>query len=539
MKDFNAVKASAITKKFFLEKERTDSFSSLKKFLTGDYPKAAFDALRDVSFEIKNGEAIALTGSNGSGKTTLLRILAGILRPTSGELRVDGRITPFLGLGAALYDKLTVEENIGICAALFEIKTESALFTEKILEETGLKRYRHARVSELSAGMRLRLPFMTGLRSGADIFIIDEILAVGDTVFRQKCVSELLRLKKEGKTIIFSTHESHFVSLLADKVITLDRGRISFNGPAALGTAVSGPMAKRDAGLAFSSVMAKYEALLRKLRESGTFILKKAEAVSDEDLELVHSKKWLKRLKDNDLTADEEKALVLPNSGKILPLAWQMAGGTLGASRNALDTGLGIFTGGGGHHALPESGEGFSPVNDIAVALKKLLKEGRIKRGAVIDLDAHQGNGTAFIFLDTPGISTYSMHMESGYPYLRARSSVDIGLKDGAGDAEYLLRMKSSLGTFLDMARPELAVYVAGADPYKDDALATLALTKDGLKERDAFVFSELCARKIPACVVFGGGYSPDPEDTAEINFHTILEAVPHFGSFNNLIHII
>ncbi|OGS13287.1 MAG: hypothetical protein A2285_03070 [Elusimicrobia bacterium RIFOXYA12_FULL_57_11] len=201
-------------------------------------------------------------------------------------------------------------------------------------------------------------------------------------------------------------------------------------------------------------------------------------------------------------------------------------GGTIRATELALETGLGLNCGGGAHHAFGGHGEGFCLLNDIAVAVKKLLKRGRLERALVIDLDAHQGNGTAAIFRGDRRVFTFSMHQGDIYPEKKEQSSLDVELRAGTGDARYLALLKKHLPAVITRARPGLAVYVAGADVYRGDMLGGLGLTMAGIVKRDAFVFNECFRRGLPLAVVLSGGYAAKSGDTIRIHANTLRAAL-------------
>ena len=218
----------------------------------------------------------------------------------------------------------------------------------------------------------------------------------------------------------------------------------------------------------------------------------------------------------------------LPLTQEIVHAYLLAAGGTLVAAREAVERrGFGIHIGGGFHHTFEDHAEGFCYVNDIAVAIRVLQKEGRIKRAAVVDCDVHQGNGTAHIFRDDPSVFTFSIHQENNFPP-KERSSLDIGLRDGATDKEYLEAMATVIPSRLDAFAPDLVVYVAGADPYEHDLLGGLAVTRDGLARRDEMVIAHCAKRSIPIASVLAGGYASNTNDTVEIHVTTcrkMLEA--------------
>jgi len=201
----------------------------------------------------------------------------------------------------------------------------------------------------------------------------------------------------------------------------------------------------------------------------------------------------------------------------------------LAAAGAALRDGAGVNCGGGSHHAFRGHGGGFCLLNDIAVAVKKLLKEKRVKRAMVIDLDAHQGNGTASILRGDRRVFTFSMHGSEIYPPEKEKSSLDIGLRPGTGDAAYLAALRSELHRAMDRFRPDFAVYVAGADIYRGDALGGLKLTMGGIKKRDAFVFGECRLRGIPVALTLSGGYAVKFSDTVRIHANTVKAAMSSF----------
>ncbi len=219
-----------------------------------------------------------------------------------------------------------------------------------------------------------------------------------------------------------------------------------------------------------------------------------------------------------------------------LPLTWEVvngyflhASGTVQACRLALENGVAMHIGGGFHHAFADQGEGFCYVNDVAVGIRKMLAEDRIKRAAVIDGDLHQGNGTARIFQDDDAVYTFSIHQERLYP-IKEDSNWDIGLADETGDDEYIEKWGAAVPKILDDHKPELVVLVAGADPYHDDQLGALRLTKRGLALRDRIVIEGCHKRGIPVVPVLAGGYALKTEDTVEIHVNTARECLRVLG---------
>lgn len=249
---------------------------------------------------------------------------------------------------------------------------------------------------------------------------------------------------------------------------------------------------------------------------------------SVDDIRLVHTKEYVDDLLNLRWTSRTVRS--------ELPLTWEIvqgfflhASGTILACQLALNDGMAMNIGGGFHHAFPEHGEGFCYINDIAVAIKKLQKEGKLERAAVIDCDLHQGNGTARIFQNEPRVYTFSIHQEHLYP-IKERSDWDIGLEDETGDEEYNRLMKEAVPRIISEHRPQLIVYVAGADPYFNDQLGTLKLTKRGLALRDRIVLENCRNAGIPVATVLAGGYALDTKDTAEIHINTAKECLRVLG---------
>jgi len=247
-------------------------------------------------------------------------------------------------------------------------------------------------------------------------------------------------------------------------------------------------------------------------------VVEPAPATRDELL-LVHTPDYLDdlaRLRWTPRTMWSE----LPLSEGIVQAYVLAAGGTVRAAHDALASGVGVNLGGGFHHAFPDRAEGFCYINDLAVAIRALQRQGRIQRAAVVDCDVHQGNGTACVFAGDPDVFTLSIHQEANYPLPKERSDLDIGLPNQMGDAEYHQCLARGLEAVWDFA-PDLVLYQAGADPYADDLLGGLALSLEGLEQRDRMVLEGCYERQIPAVVTLGGGYARRLEDTVRIHFHT------------------
>ena len=280
-------------------------------------------------------------------------------------------------------------------------------------------------------------------------------------------------------------------------------------------------------------------------------------SATDEDILLVHTPQYVQKLKTGTLSAREELEMEIPYSPELVRAFWMAAGGSMLAADYALNDGIAISIGGGFHHAFPDHGEGFCMINDIAVAIRRMQRDEKIRTAMTLDCDVHQGNGTAVIFAPAllPGnrmsgpagavsnladmartrrapcdVFTISLHQENNYPAFKPPSSLDMNLPDGMGDAEYLACLGSAISMGLSRFKPELICYVAGADPYREDQLGGLSLTIQGLKERDALVFQLAKAEGIPVMVTFAGGYAHKLEDTIAIHSNTIVAAKEVFA---------
>ena len=241
-----------------------------------------------------------------------------------------------------------------------------------------------------------------------------------------------------------------------------------------------------------------------------------------EDILLVHTKEYIDDFV-NLIYSTRVTSSELPITKEIVNAYLLAAGGTILTLETALKRSFALHIGGGWHHAFPDHAEGFCYLNDIAIAIKKLKKQGLIKKAAVIDCDLHQGNGTAKIFETDKDVFTFSIHQEHLYP-IKQKSNLDIGLPDFTGDDEYLEHLKQNVPYILDTHKPDIVVYVAGADPYKEDQLGSLLLTKEGLRQRDRLIFEECKKRNIPVGTVLAGGYASRIEDTVNIHLATCEE---------------
>ena len=249
------------------------------------------------------------------------------------------------------------------------------------------------------------------------------------------------------------------------------------------------------------------------------------EPASDQDILRVHTPAWVRKLKTGTLTASEVMLLEIPYSRELVEAVWLAAGGSILAAQCALRDGFGANLGGGFHHAYPDHGEGFCAIHDVAVAIRRLQADGAIRKAMVVDTDVHHGNGTAAIFRNDPSVFTISIHQENNYPAHKPPSTVDLNMADRVGDDEYLEALLPAVQKALDDFRPQLLFYVGGADPFCEDQLGGLSLSKNGLKERDRRVFEEARRRDIPVATALAGGYARRVEDTVRIHVNSILAA--------------
>jgi acetoin utilization deacetylase AcuC-like enzyme len=250
------------------------------------------------------------------------------------------------------------------------------------------------------------------------------------------------------------------------------------------------------------------------------------EPASDDDLLLVHQRGWITRLKLGTLDYMELMKLEIPYSRQMVEAFWLAAGGTTLAARLALRDGIAFNVGGGFHHAFPGHGEGFCAINDIAVAIRKMQQERLIERAMVVDCDVHDGNGTAAIFAQDPSVFTLSIHQYNNYPSIKPPSNIDIDLADGVGDDDYLEKLGAACRPAMRNVKPELVLYVAGADPYREDQLGGLALSIEGLKLRDRLVFELARESGAATAVTLAGGYAVKVEDTVTIHCNTAKAGV-------------
>jgi acetoin utilization deacetylase AcuC-like enzyme len=278
---------------------------------------------------------------------------------------------------------------------------------------------------------------------------------------------------------------------------------------------------------------------------------------SDQDILLVHTPLYVQKLKTGTLSPTEEMQMEVPYSPELVRAFWLAAGGSILAAEHALRDGVAVNIGGGFHHAFPDHGEGFCMINDVAVAIRRMQRDDKIRTAMTVDCDVHHGNGTAAIFAGTrtpsqplPSTSastvglpagpepagkmrhahagevfTISLHQHNNYPAWKPHSSIDVDLPDGIGDDDYLAWLDNAISSGLRQFEPDLICYIAGADPYCEDQLGGLALSLEGLKRRDELMFRVARARNIPVMVTYAGGYARNVEDTVTIHCNTVIAA--------------
>ncbi len=254
--------------------------------------------------------------------------------------------------------------------------------------------------------------------------------------------------------------------------------------------------------------------------------LRVPEPASDEDIIRAHDPVYIHRLQHGDLSAKEIRRVGLPWSPEMVWRARYSAGGTIETCRAALENGIAVNLAGGTHHAFSDHGQGYCWLNDSVIAARSIQAAGRVKKILIIDCDVHQGNGTAAIASDDSSIFTFSIHGKNNFPYQKEKSDLDIALENGADDAIYLAALEKGLRQSMGAAGADLAIYLAGADPYKDDRFGRLALTKGGLAERDRLVFRSCLEAGLPTAVTMAGGYARNVQDTVDIHFQTVFSAL-------------
>lgn len=256
--------------------------------------------------------------------------------------------------------------------------------------------------------------------------------------------------------------------------------------------------------------------------------LEEAPHTTDGVLALAHHPHYIHRVTTGALTAAEQRAIGFPWSPDMVERSRRSAGATIAACRAALVDGVAVNLAGGTHHAQADHGEGFCVFNDAAIAARLMQAERRAARVAIVDLDVHQGNGTAAILANDDSIFTLSLHGENNYPFQKAVSDLDIALPDGTGDDEYLTKLDDALAQMFARFDPQMIIYLAGADPHEGDRLGRLKLTAAGLAARDQRVLAAAGARGLPVAIAMAGGYGRDIEQTVAIHLQTVGIAARH-----------
>ena len=307
--------------------------------------------------------------------------------------------------------------------------------------------------------------------------------------------------------------------------------------------------------------MIKGRLVREQIAEPSDFVIPPPAA--DEDILLVHTPEYVRKLKTGTLSGYEEMQLEVPYSPELVKAFWLSAGGSILASELALKDGVSVNIGGGFHHAFPDHGEGFCMIHDVAVGIKRMHRDGKLRRAMTVDCDVHDGNGTAAIFPpkshaghalpSAAGVAhgvhaqvrdssagdlevfTISLHQANNYPAIKPPSSIDVNLPDGTEDEQYLGWLEQALSSALRQFEPQLLCYIAGADPFEEDQLGGLALTIDGLKKRDELVLQVCRSRNIPVMITYAGGYAHHVQDTVTIHCNTVVAAKEVFsGAIGN-----
>ncbi len=274
--------------------------------------------------------------------------------------------------------------------------------------------------------------------------------------------------------------------------------------------------------------MEKYALLRERVLSDGIITadqLHIPEPASVTELSRAHAPAYIERVLNGQLTSAELRRIGFPWSPQMVERSRRSAGATIAACRVALSEGVGVNLAGGTHHAFSDAGAGYCVFNDAAVAARAMQAEGRAQRIAIIDCDVHQGDGTAAILADDETIFTFSIHGANNFPFRKQQSDLDIALPDATSDPAYLDVLEWGICQVFASAHPDLVIYLAGADPYYDDRLGRLSLTKAGLAERDRLIFSFCQAAGVPIAITMAGGYARQIVDTVDIHAHTVAMA--------------
>ena len=279
--------------------------------------------------------------------------------------------------------------------------------------------------------------------------------------------------------------------------------------------------------------MNKYALLRRRVAEAALAApdaMRVPRPAADEEIGRAHTAGYLRKVKAGTLTPKEVRRIGFPWSPQLVERSRRSVGSTIAAARAALQDGVAVNLAGGTHHAGPDWGQGFCVFNDAAIAARALQAAGLVVRVVILDCDVHQGNGTAAITAGDDTIFTFSIHGAHNFPFQKEQSDLDVPLEDGAGDDDYLAALDRGLRRAITRAQADLAIYLAGADPYEDDRLGRLALTKEGLAERDHLVFDHCRAAGLPVAVAMAGGYARCVDDTVDIHLQTVWAAARAAG---------
>ncbi|MEO6355192.1 MAG: histone deacetylase [Ferruginibacter sp.] len=279
--------------------------------------------------------------------------------------------------------------------------------------------------------------------------------------------------------------------------------------------------------------MLKYELIPAQLLHEGTITednIFSPAICPDEIIFWTHEKAYLERLHHQTLTPKEQRHIGFPQSPALTTRELMIAQGTIDCCTYAMQNGVALNVAGGTHHAFADRGEGFCMLNDIAIAANYLLHKNLAKQVLIIDLDVHQGNGTAKLFEAESRVFTFSMHGEHNYPFHKEKSDLDLPLKDGIDDTTYLSLLKETLPALISEVKPDFAFYLSGVDILNTDRYGKLNVTPAGCKQRDEFVFTSLLQHQIPCAVAMGGGYSADVKIITEAHCNTFRAAKDVYG---------
>lgn len=271
--------------------------------------------------------------------------------------------------------------------------------------------------------------------------------------------------------------------------------------------------------------MAKYSRLRERILAEGIVApedLHEAPLASLDDLRLVHDPGYVDAVANGTVRPEIQRRIGFPWSPQMVERSRRSVGATIAAARAALDDGMAANLAGGTHHAFADRGEGFCVFNDVAVGVRVLQRNGHANRIAIVDLDVHQGNGTAAIFSGDPSVFTFSMHGDKNYPFKKEVSDLDVPLADGTGDDEYLSLLRTHLPDVLNRHQPDFVFYLAGADPFEGDRLGRLKMTIEGLRRRDEIVMEACTKARLPVAISMSGGYANDVDEIVTIHANTI-----------------